>query len=167
MSSLYNLSENYLSIMRQVEEGGGELSDELFEQLEDVEEVLTVKVENCCKYVRNLEGEIAGLDIELDRLSDRKKIAQNAIRNFKGYMQANLMRMDLTEVEAGTFKVSIQASGGAQKIEWAGEPESIPEPLRRITIELDKDKALELHKAGMELPSDLIVHERGKHLRIK
>jgi len=153
--------------MQQIEDNGGELTEELSAQLDTIEAEFPVKIENCCKYVRNLDAEIAGLDLELKRLTDRKRVALNTMKAFKAYMKQSLEAMELTKLDVGTFTVSIQANGGNPAIEWTGHTCDIPDNIIKTTIELDKTKALEIYANADKLPDGLVIHPRGNSLRIK
>ena len=168
MKSLYEMSNDYLNVMRQIEDAEGIMSDLQIEALDTIDEEFPVKVGNICKVIRNQEAESAAIKVELDRLSNRRKAKVNSVKRMKAYLFDNMQTLghDKVETPDNLFTVAVQNSNPSAQ--WVGEANDIPDELRMIPPppELDKKMVLTMAKAGTDLPDGCEV-TRGKHLRIR
>ena len=150
MSSIYELKNEFITLWAVLED---ELADEetILGAWETAQEDLSVKLENCCKYIKNEEALINGLKEEEERLNARRKAKENAIKRLKALMQDALTAAGEKKLQCGTFTTSIQNNAPSVVVD---EPciENIPEEYLRIKEpELDRKKLLEDLKAGKEL----------------
>ena len=76
MASIYELTSEFQLIWNLMEEGNIE-EETLKEVLQCTREELEIKLENYCKFLKNIDSDIAGLDGEIKRLQARKKTLQN------------------------------------------------------------------------------------------
>lgn len=94
------------------------------------------KVANVLLMGKSLSAEAKALRAEAARLSARA-VAREAVQDrLKGYALENMVAAGVDKVKDPRITVWIQKE--ADKIEWAGESETIPEPYRRAKYELDK-----------------------------
>ena len=79
MASVYELKNEFNTLWMILED---ELVDDeaLVGAWETATEDLSIKLENCCKYIKNEEAVIAGLKEEEERLNARRKAKENAIK---------------------------------------------------------------------------------------
>lgn len=71
--SIYNISSEYLWLLQEIEAADGELSDELLEKLQQNEDNRDVKFDNLAYISRKIADENNAIDIELERLEERKE----------------------------------------------------------------------------------------------
>lgn len=182
---LYEITEQFKKIEAAFMESGGEVTEEIQGMLNQHEGDLYYKVDNYCKFIRNLEAENLGLKDEIDRLQKRMKANEGVIKSLKHNLLYNLKAMDQDKVETPLFKVWRQKSSPRLEIvniNWIPDDykiaklnltlEELPESLReRAVIDVDKAKLKEDCKAAGGLADDngqiyaeLISDE---HLRIK
>jgi hypothetical protein len=83
MNSLYNISDKYLQLMREIEELEGELTPELEEQLKITEQECEDKIKSYHHIIKNNEGDIQLIKDEKERLSKLANTKENLIKRLK------------------------------------------------------------------------------------
>lgn len=170
---LYEIAAHHRQIFDAISDNDGELTPELEAALNESSDSLASKLEACC--IRNLslgvaasgiQGLIAGVQAELDRLKAAHAGIVREQANLQGYMQRSLEAAGETRVDTERFSVRIQQNPPSAK--WLGNPDAIPEAYQRVktTVDFDAKKALADHKAGAMLPVDVVIN-RTKKLVIK
>lgn len=159
MSSVYELKNEFNTLWSILED---ELADDemILGAWETAQEDLTIKLENCCKYIKNEEALIAGLKEEEERLNARRKAKENAIKRLKALMQDAMTAAGERKIQCGTFTTSIQNNAPSVVVDEQ-YIENIPEEYLRIKEpEIDREKLLEDLKSGKDL-------EGLAHLEVK
>ena len=107
MANIYDLGSSFDLIWNLIEDEVMEESalDEAFDNLVDDTKD---KFENCCKYIKNVEADIEGLDAEIKRLQAKKKSLVNSKERLKALMLRVLRKMGEKKLPCGTFTVSRQ-----------------------------------------------------------
>ena len=120
MSNIWQIQQELLSIFDELEENGGELTEELEQQLAISQEDFRSKVESYTNVIKSVKADIAAIDQESKRLAELKKSKTAIIdRLSKTIINAVEMFGDTTKnggkfFDYGTGKVSIRNS---QKVE--------------------------------------------------
>ena len=168
MASIYELSEEFLTLWTLMEDGT--LDDEALADAFDVAVGdLSAKLEGYCKFIKNLESDIAGLKEEEKRLNTRRKTMENTIERSKAAMQNAMRIAGEKKMPAGTFTVSLQQNPPKVVLD---EPyiENIPEKyLIPQEPTINKKLILEDLKEGFVIPElEGVAHlETGESLRIR
>lgn len=168
MASIYELSEEFLTLWTLMEDGT--LDDEALADAFDVAVGdLSAKLEGYCKFIKNLESDIAGLKEEEKRLATRRKTMENTIERAKAAMQNAMRIAGEKKMPAGTFTVSLQQNPPKVVLD---EPyiENIPEKyLIPQEPTINKKLILEDLKEGFVIPElEGVAHlETGESLRIR
>lgn len=79
MSNLYEIELELQSIFNELEENGGELTDDLKNRLSIAEEEGKSKLDKYCKYIKSLNANADICKTESKRLSDRRKSYNNRV----------------------------------------------------------------------------------------
>lgn len=165
MASVYELKQGFILLANMIEDetvSDEDILDAWNNQTDDLKE----KFENCCKYIKNVESDIAGLKEEEARLKAKRKALENSIERFKGLMHETMNAAGEKKLPCGTFTVSLQKNPESVVMD---EPyiENIPEEyLKFKEPEIDRAKIKEHLKAGMDLEG--IAHlEQTEGLRIR
>ena len=165
MANIYEIKNEFNTLWAVLED---ELADDdmILGAWETAKEDLAIKLENCCKYIKNEEAVIAGLKEEEERLNARRKAKENAIKRLKALMQDAMIASGEKKIQCGTFTTSIQNNAPSVVVDEQ-YIENIPSEYLRIKEpEIDKKKLGEDLKAGKEL--DGIAHlEVTQSLRIR
>ena len=165
MASLYELTAGLQSLWDLMEEGTLE-EEMLLDAFKNQEEEISIKIEGYCKFIKNLESDIAGLKAEEERLKDKRKTMENTIDRAKKAMKAAMEVTGEKKIKGDLFTVAIQANPPSvvldeQCLENIPEQYLIPQEPK-----LDRKKIAEDIKAGEDLNG--IAHlEQTESLRIK
>lgn len=159
MASIYELTQEFETLWQLMEDGL--LDDEALAGAFDVAtEDLAVKLEGYCKFIKNLESDIAGLKEEEKRLATRRKTMENTVERAKEAMKKAMETAGEKKIQCGTFTTSIQNNAPSVVVDEQ-YIENIPEEYLRIKEpEIDRKKMLEDLKAGKDL-------EGLAHLEVK
>lgn len=165
MASIYELTTEFMTLWALMEDGN--LDDEALAGAFDVAtEDLSYKLEGYCKFIKNLESDIAGLKAEEIRLKTRRQTMENTVTRAKEAMKVAMLTAGEKKLPAGSFTVSVQAN--PPKVVMDEQYiENIPEKyLTHPEPEINKKAMLEDLKAGADL--DGIAHlETGESVRIR
>lgn len=164
MSTLYELSEEYLTLLQMLEDT--EDSQIVIDTLEGIEGELEIKAENYAKVMRSIEGDIASIDSEIERLKKRKATMQNNVDSLKKHLQSVMLTTGKTKFKTELFSFNIQKNGGKRPVIWDVPVEEIPDDFVKIERKPDNEK---IYKFIEELGGCVYAHlgERGESLRIK
>ena len=165
MASLYELTAGLQTLWDLMEEGT--LEDEmLLEAFKNQEEEISFKLEGYCKFLKNLESDIAGLKAEEDRLKARRKAMENTRDRMKVVMQMAMETAGEKKVKGQIFTISIQANPESVVLDESYIENIPPEYLKVRDPEIDKAKLKEDLKNGVNLEG--IAHlEQNYGLRIR
>lgn len=150
MANIYELKQEFDTLWTILED---ELADEeaITDAFQVATEDLADKLENCCKYIKNTEAEIAGLKAEEERLYARRKTKENAIKRLKELMKMAMNAAGEKKLVCGTFTTSLQDNAPSVVLDES-YIENIPQEYLRIKEpEVDRKKMLEDLKAGKNL----------------
>ena len=165
MPNIYELKTEFNTLWTILED---ELVDDeaLVGAFETATEDLAIKLENCCKYIKNEEAVIAGLKEEEERLNAKRKAKENAIKRLKVLMQDAMTAAGEKKIQCGTFTTSIQNNAPSVVMDEQ-YIENVPaEYLRIREPEVDKKKILDDLKAGKDL-TGLAHLQQTASLRIR
>lgn len=164
MANIYELTGAFNALWNLMEEGS--IDDEtLMEVFENTEEELSVKLEGYCKFIKNLESDIAGLKAEEKRLAEKRRARENTIERAKSAMQRAMTTAGEKKIPCGSFTVALQNNPPKCVIDVsvADIPSKYLIP-QEPTI--DKKLLLEdLKASGEQVPYAHI--EQGESLRIR
>lgn len=107
MASIYEMTEEFRTLWALMEDGL--LDDNALAGAFDVaKEDLSAKLEGYCKFIKNLESDIAGLKAEEERLAARRKAMENTVERSKEAMRTAMKAAGEKKLPAGSFTVSVQ-----------------------------------------------------------
>ena len=165
MANIYELTNDIQLLWNLMEEDG--LDDEmLLGAFDCAKEDLAEKLEGYCKFIKNLESDIAGLKAEEERLYKRRKTMENTIDRCKEAMKYALNTVGEKKIPCGTFTVSVQNSTPSVVLDEQ-YIENVPE---KYLIQQEPKIDKKLIKADIEQGVDLegIAHlETNTSLRIR
>lgn len=109
MASIYEMTEEFKTLWQLMDDGVLE-DDALMGAFDVAREDLADKLEGYCKFLKNLESDIAGLKAEEKRLAERRKVLENTKDRAKGAMLRAMKTAGEKKLPAGSFTVSVQAN---------------------------------------------------------
>ena len=165
MANLYELTGAALTLRNLLLEG--DLDPEAIKDaIENNNEEITFKLENCAKVIKDIESDIAGLKAEEERLANRRKTYENNIKVLKSKMQEALLATGERKLKGQLFSFNVQTNPPSVVIDEQ-YIENIPEAyITKPEPVVNKKKLLEDLKAGVDL--DGIAHlETTESIRIR
>lgn len=166
MSKLFDIAERYKNIEELSDlVNSGELDTEVLQNaLNEVEGELTDKLNNITYIVRKLEGEMATINVEKERLDKREKATKKTVENLKSYMFNAMKFTDTKKLSNGLNTWSIAKSPKSVKIL---DEQLIREEFKveKVTVSVDKKKLKEALENGELIDGAEIV--QNESLRIK
>lgn len=105
MANVYELGSSFDLIWNLIEDDvmdENELDDAFANLVDDTKD----KFESCCKYIKNVDADIEGINAEIKRLQAKKKSLTNGKDRIKALMMRVLVKMGEKKLPCGTFTVS-------------------------------------------------------------
>ena len=174
MSRLYELTNDLLVLQEMLEEA---VDDQcLLDTLEGVQGEYEIKLESCCKVIKNLEADMEALKAEAKRLSEKAKVLENNRDRLKKAMFDSMKATNTPKVKGQLFTVAIQKNGGQLPVIVDVDTNELPDELVKISESPDLEairsllETYEVAKAnGVSDKVCKYAHfgERGESLRIK
>ncbi len=172
--NLYQIEQDLLELYAQVEENGGEITPEIEERLKITQENFTNKLENYTRFVKVLEGDIALMDSEIERINKLKQTRQNLVNRLELSMLNALKlfgnkdpKKDIWRFDLITFKLSTRQS---QSVEILDET-VIDSKYKTFTIgKLNKqvfDAAVEAICSLDDIPTSHVINDVVSKTAIK
>ena len=109
-TSLYQIEQTYLNLVESLIENGGELTPELETELSINKEQLQNKGVCYGFIVKELEGNIDLIDLEIKRLQALKKPLVNSIDRLKNNLSQAMQMFDVTELKTPLLKINFRKS---------------------------------------------------------
>lgn len=152
---LYEISDEMVALLDQVDPETGELPDQLSSVTADFKN----KGQNVVAYSLNLEALIDKRKEVIRKLQVMNKVDENRIASLKGYLQHNMQRTGISMIEAndGSFKAHLLRERDAS-VEVFDEKQ-VPELYIREKVVREPDRRLigQAIKDGFEVPGARIV----------
>lgn len=107
MANVYELGQGFDTLWALLEEEviDDEALEDAFQNLKDD---MAAKFENCCKYIKNEEADIAGLKEEEKRIASKRKAKENAVARLKDLMEMAMKKAGEKKLSCGTFTTALQ-----------------------------------------------------------
>lgn len=164
MASIYDFLAGFASLWALIEDETVE--DEVIEDcFNNMTDDLRVKMENCCKYIKNVDSDIAGLDEEIKRLQAKKKSLKNSQTRLKTLMLKVQTAAGEKKLECGTFTTTIQKNPPKLILDVDSVYDVPEEFLKYAEPEVKSKDALEAIKGGAEFTWCHSVQEDSLRIR--
>lgn len=175
MNTMYELSARQAELTARVMDAAqedGVVPDELFDEILDCDSEITVKVENCAKAVKMIEGEaividgqITALNAEIERLTKRKQSTEKAAEHLKDRVAEFMVSVGKEKVKTPLFTVYPKTTVSVNVI----DENKLPIDLRRQTVKVeykpDKKLIKELIESGESVSGAELVHTTRLQIR--
>lgn len=134
------------------------------EQIEDtinlIEEEFEVKAEMVAAYIRELEADESGMKVEINRLSERKRVLSSKIDNMKDYLRQNMLASGKTNIKGKLFSITL---GKPSPVLDVFIPvEQLPEQYIVVNKSADNAALKAALKAGTEIKGCAITDGKPK-----
>ena len=162
--TLYELSKDYIYLLEVAEDPDID-PEALADTMEGIEGAIEDKAEGYVCVIKELEGQAAKFDAEIDRLTKQKNVFQNNIKRIKETLMNAMIDMGKEKIPTEHFKISVAKNGGLQPMVIDVDLKDIPEEYITRKPEPNNAKIREALKTG-DLPF-AHLEERGRHLNIR
>ena len=153
--NLWELTQEELSFIALMEETGGEVTDEILEELNIRRENFEAKAESYTKLILKLEADVANAATELKRIQALKKTKENTIDRLKETLKNAVMVFGREDVKTGNkryetplFKLSLRHTKAVDIICDL----DVPEDFWVVKKEISKSMISEAMKDGLKVP---------------
>lgn len=154
---LYEIAQEELDLLCEIEELEGELTPELEERLKINSENMSSKMEDYCKAIRWYDTQILAAKEETERLRKLIKRAERSQEWMKGAMLD--VMLDKPKVSAGTFTVGTRKSTAVNIIDESAIPARYANEV--VTVKIDKTAIKDAIKNGEEVPGAQLVERKS------
>ena len=154
MNTLWNITQEFLTLASIIEEAGGEATQEVMEELAISRENFAHKAEGYTRLILKWESEIDAAAAEIKRIQAIKKTKENSVARLKEMLLHALQvfgqedKTGMKRYETALFKLSTRRS---QAVEIVDETE-LPESIFVVKKEASKTAIGNALKAGEEVP---------------
>lgn len=161
MSTLYELGKQWEEVYEMLLDP--EIPEEaVFDTIESIEGVMDIKADSYAKIIKNMDGDMAAIDVEIKRLQERKKAMANGQKRMKDALENMMRSTGRLKFKTALFSFGIQKNGGKLPLIF-----SEPVPAEWLKPgDPDTEKIRKHLEAGNQLPFAAIC-ERGESLRIR
>lgn len=165
MSTLYELQGEYLQLLHMLEDP--EIEEQVvLDTLEGIDYELEIKAENYAKIMKELEGNVEVIKLEMNRLAGKKNKLESNIKKLKDNLQEAMVATGKTKFKTDLFSFNIQKNGGTAPVIMDVDTSELPDEL---VIYTEKPNLKAIAEAIKNDPECKYAHfgERGESLRIK
>jgi hypothetical protein len=184
--SLYDLTEDLVSLNTLLEEVGGDVSEGTEGQtLEkwalEFDWKMRSKVDAYGGLYKNMDADVVGIKAEIKRLGDRARALENRKARLLALAKFSMERLGTRKLEGVKFTIAIQKNGGVEPMEVLVESVAMPEPFRveEKVYKVDTDllrTALEQRRAAVkagqphpfpDLGGKAVINDRGESVHVR
>lgn len=162
MSTLYELTGDYLNLLEWLEDTENLEDAVVKDTLEGIEGAIEDKADNYAKIIKELNAEAKKFETEKKRLEERQRAMENRAKLLNKHLYESMKLTGKTKFKTGLFSFGIQKNGGLQPIEI----DSANVPDEYMKKEPDNALIRKALKEGKELPF-VTLKEYGDHLVIR
>lgn len=158
---LFEINQQIRDILEQVDDG--EITDEVFAQLNDLNVQAEIKFEALACLIKENKATAAMIEIEEKRLKERKTAHLNRAERLGAYLSDQMLFSGRNSYESARCKVSFRQSTSVQ----IDDENELPQEYFRIKTESEPDKTLikDALQEGREVPGARIVTRQNLQIK--
>lgn len=134
--NIYQIQNEYLILVNQIIENGGEVTPQQELNLQITRDQLQDKGTNYAFVIKKLDAECDIIDAEIKRLTELKKVRQNACERLKANISHAMQIFEVDKIESPLIKLSFRKS---QSVNVA-DVNSLPVEYKTIKVTEQADK---------------------------
>ena len=166
--NLWELTQEELSFIALMEETGGEVTDEILEELNIRRDNFETKAESYTKLIMKLESDVDIAATEIKRIQSLKKTKENTIERLKEALKTAVMVFGREDAKTGKkryetplFKLSLRHTKSVDIIQEL----DIPDEFWVVKKEISKSMLSEAMKDGANIPGASWKENIGLQIR--
>jgi len=166
--NLWELTQEELSFIALMEDTGGEVTDEILEELNIRRENFETKAESYTKLIMKLESEVDIAASEIKRIQSLKKTKENTVERLKEALKTAVMVFGREDAKTGKkryetplFKLSLRHTKSVDIIQEL----DIPDEFWVVKKEISKSMLSDAMKDGANIPGASWKENIGLQIR--
>lgn len=168
MSSLFDLKQSYRDVLFMLYDGEVE-EQTVIDTLDAIEDAIEDKADSYAYIMRELDGDMAKLKAEEDRLAKRRKMLDAHKDRLKSRLYDAMKEVGKTEIKTSLNTFRIQKNGGKRALVIDCEVSELPEQFLTTSVVSNQD---EIRKYLETIKLDRVeglfhLAPQGESLRIK
>lgn len=165
MATLFDLTTDLLNLYEMATEPDLD-AEVLQDTIDAVEGEIEVKADGYAKVIRQMDGDIATLKAEIDRLSNRKKSIENSKDRIKKSLETAMMATGKTKFKTELFSFGIQKNPASLKFTDDFDMAELDDKyIKYADPEVNKQAVKDALKSGEEIAGCYL--EQTESLRIR
>lgn len=158
---LYDIKKEYLDLTEKIIEQDGELTEEDFAALNNIDEDFSEKANNYAGLIKNLEVEIKALSDASKAFKERAERKAKTVDYLKENLKSTMELIGKDKVETLNAVVSFRR---AQSVEIVDEG-NIPEEYKKVSYTVNKAAIREVLKAGQSVSGAVLKESKSLQVR--
>jgi len=160
MKTLYDIKEDYITLISQIEHAGGEITEEMNNALTLTEKTLQEKSENYLEFIGSRESYLLRVDEEIKRLQAIKKAESKWIDKLKEKLVDAVQIFG--DIDLGLKTITTRPS---QSVECDLDTLSKEFKITKVTIQADKTKIKNALKDGQKVKGATLIDNLNFRLK--
>lgn len=162
MSSLYNLTNDYLALQEMAQNAEtAEDMQALEDTISSIADAIEVKGENYAKLIKCLDADNEGIKKEISRLQKAKKANENLVNRLKANMDESLQAVGSDKLKCGTFTFSYRKTKSVEILDL----NALPSDYKAIEYKPDKNAIKKAINDGEAVAGAALVEKNTLQLR--
>lgn len=162
MSSLYNLTNDYLALQEMAQNAEtAEDMKALEDTISSIADAIEVKGENYAKLIKCLDADNEGIQKEIKRLQNVKKANENLSNRLKANMDESLKAIGSDKLKCGTFTFSYRKTKSVEILDL----DALPSDYKAIEYKPDKNAIKKAINDGEPVAGAALVEKNTLQLR--
>lgn len=162
MSSLYNLTNDYLALQEMAQNTEtAEDMQALEDTISSIADAIEVKGENYAKLIKCLDADNEGIKKEISRLQKAKKANENLVNRLKANMDESLKAVGSDKLKCGTFTFSYRKTKSVEILDL----NALPSDYKAIEYKPDKNAIKKAINDGEAVAGAALVEKNTLQLR--
>ena len=142
-----------------MEQNQGEITEDLVQVLEAIDEEFSDKVEACCRMIAELKSRSEAASQEGNRLIAKSRTHSNKADRLSEYVKENMIRMGTKTIENGLFRATVSDNPVSVDIQ---DQELVPKQFfKEREPVLSKTQIKKALENGEEVPGATLVRKQG------
>lgn len=161
MKTLYEISNDQLAILGDIELNEGEITTEIQQRIDLLAENFEQKAIAYAYVIKQYEGEESLIDAEIKRLQELKKKSAKVSDYLKERISAAMIEFGFTEIKTPTLKLSFRKSEAVEVVDES----LLGQKFFSYKPTIDKTEIKKAIKAGEEVAGARIVNNQNLQLK--
>ena len=137
MTQLYALTGQMAELAAMADTDDEGLKQAIQDTMDGIQGEFEVKADNIVMLRRNIEGDICAIDVEIDRLTELKRIKNNSVTQISEYLRRNMEAANIKSIKRPLFTITLAM--GKEKVIVDNE-NAVPDDLTSVSTKIAPDK---------------------------